>query len=260
MPILTLTTDWGINDHYVGAFKGSILTGCADIKIVSISNTIEPFNTIKASFVLKNSYRNFPEGTIHFVGVMRYDNIKSNEIKEMKRVVIKCNGHFFIGSDSGIFSLVLGDSEMEIISLDDVTFQNETEKYVSAICHIANGKPFQDLGAKLDSMTHSYMLSPTIDSSMIRCTIIYIDSFGNGVTNLTRQQFEEGRTERKFTVFFPDNSHFVNSISKHYTDVVNGEAVALFNSAGYLEIAQNCSSAQKLMGIKIMDTVRIEFQ
>jgi S-adenosylmethionine hydrolase len=260
MPVLTLTTDWGINDHYVAAFKGSILSGCPGITIIDVSNTIEPFNTIKASHVLKNCYTNFPEGTIHFVGVMRYDNVKQKEIQELKRLAVKCNGHFFIGSDSGIFSLVLGDAPMEIISLTDVTFQNETEKYIAAICHLSNGKSMEELGAKLETMMHSYLLSPTIDSSMIRCTVIYLDSFGNGVTNLTRQQFEESRNERKIIVYFPDNSHFVNTITNHYTDVVTGEAVALFNSAGYLEIAQNCGNAKKMMGIKVMDTVRIEFQ
>jgi S-adenosylmethionine hydrolase len=103
------------------------------------------------------------------------------------------------------------------------------------------------------------MLKPVVDNGMVRCNIIYIDSFGNAVTNLSAEQFEDARKARKFTLWFPDNSHYLTNISSHYTDVVSGEAVALFNSAGLLEVAQNSGNANKLMGLKLMDTVRIEF-
>jgi S-adenosyl-L-methionine hydrolase (adenosine-forming) len=261
MQIITLTTDWGTSDHFAAAFKGKILSALPSATIIDISHSVEPFNTIKASYVLKNSYANFPDGTIHFVGVMRYDNIRSHEPRdrEIHRLIIRCNNHFFIGSDSGIFSLVLGDAPKEIVMLPPMDFRNEAAKYVEAIAHIAAGKPIAELGAASDNVSQSYMLKPVVDNGMVRCNIIYIDSFGNAVTNLSSEQFEEARKARKFTLWFPDNSHYLTNISSHYTDVVSGEAVALFNSAGLLEVAQNSGNANKLMGLKLMDTVRIEF-
>ena len=259
MQVITLTTDWGTSDHFAAAFKGKILSTLPAATIIDVSHSVEPFNTIKASYVLKNSYTSFPEGTIHFVGVMRYDNLRSLEPKEIKRLIIRCNNHYFIGSDSGIFSLVLGDAPKEIVMLPPMDYHNETAKYVEAIAHIAAGKPISELGTAAEQVSQSYMLKPVVDNGMVRCNIIYIDSFGNAVTNLSSEQFEEARKARKFTLWFPDNSHYLTSISTHYTDVVSGEAVALFNSAGLLEVAQNSGNANKLMGLKLMDTVRIEF-
>ena len=259
MQVITLTTDWGTSDHFAAAFKGKILSVLPSATIIDVSHSVEPFNTIKASYVLRNSYSNFPDGSIHFVGVMRYDNLRSIEPREIKRLVIRCNNHYFIGSDSGIFSLVLGEAPKEIITLPPMDFRNEATKYVEAIAHIAAGKPIADLGTTTDHVSQSYMLKPVVDSGMVRCNIIYIDSFGNAVTNLSSELFEEARRHRKFTLWFPDNSHYLTSISRHYTDVVSGEAVALFNSAGLLEVAQNSGNANKLMGLKLMDTVRIEF-
>lgn len=260
MPVLTLTTDWGINDHYVAAFKGSVLSGCPDISIVDVSNTIESYDIIRASYVLKSCCRKFPSGTIHFVGVARYDNVRKKDVAGIRRVVIHCNDQYFIGTDSGIFSLVLGNTAKSIVVLQDVNFENELEKYSAAICHLAKGKPLHELGEISETMTELYMLAPTMDNAMIRCTVIYFDSFGNAVTNLTQQQFEDGRKDRKFTIRFPDNVSYLSAIHTHYTDVDNGEMVALFNNAGYLEVAQNCGNAQKMFGLKMMDTLRVEFE
>jgi S-adenosylmethionine hydrolase len=260
MAVLTFTTDWGINDHYVASFKGRVLSGCPDISIIDISNTIATYDIIKASYVLKSSYVHFPAGTIHFVGVSRYDNIRRKDVESIKRIAIRCNNQYFIGSDTGIFSLVLGNASKEIVSFRGVNFENELEKYAEAICHLAKGKPFEELGEPIDTVNELHMLAPTMDSAMIRCSVIYFDSFGNAVTNLTRQQFEDGRKNRKFTIRFPDNVSYLSSIQSHYTDVESGEMVALFNNAGYLEIGQHCGNAEKMFGLKMMDTLRVEFE
>ena len=260
MPVLTLTTDWGINDHYVAAFKGRVLSGCPDMSIVDVSNTIGTYDIIRASYVLKSSYSHFPAGTIHFVGVSRYDNIRRREIENLKRVAIRCNEHFFIGSDSGIFSLVLGNAPKEIVLLQGANFMNEFDKYAESICHLAKGNPLEALGEKTNTVTELHLLAPTMDNAMIRCNVIYFDSFGNAVTNLTRHQFEDGRKERRFTIRFPDNVSYLSSIQSHYTDVESGEMVAMFNNAGYLEIGQHCGNAEKMFGLKLMDTLRVEFE
>jgi S-adenosylmethionine hydrolase len=260
MPVLTLTTDWGINDHHVAAFKGRVLSGCPEMTMVDISNTIGTYDLIRASYVLKSSYHHFPQGTIHFVGVSRYDNIKRRDIESMQRLAIRCNGHYFIGSDSGIFSLVLGSATKEMIALTGISFENELIRYAEAVCHIAKGNPFELLGETTDRFKELHLLAPTTDSAMIRFNVIYFDSFGNAVTNLTRKQFEEGRRDRRFTIRFPDNVSYLSSIQSHYTDVESGEMVAMFNNAGYLEIGQHCGNAEKMFGLKLMDTLRVEFE
>jgi S-adenosylmethionine hydrolase len=260
MPVLTLTTDWGINDHHVAAFKGRVLCGYPEMTIVDISNTIGTYDIIRASYVLKCSYPYFPKSTIHFVGVSRYDNIKRREIENMQRLAIRCNGHYFIGSDSGIFSLVLGSEPKEMIALSGISFENESDRYAEAICHIALGRPFAELGDSTNRYKELHMLAPAIDNSMIRFNVIYFDSFGNAVTNLTREQFEEGRKARRFTIRFPDNVSYLSTIQSHYTNVESGEMVAMFNNAGYLEIGQHCGNAEKMFGLKLMDTLRVEFE
>ena len=98
MPIITLTSDWGYKDHYIGAVKGAILHRMPDATIVDISHSIPPFNVEHAAFVLKNCYHNYPEGTVHIIGV------NTEESDKNPHTAIFIDGHYFIGADNGVFS------------------------------------------------------------------------------------------------------------------------------------------------------------
>ena len=101
MPIITLTTDLGTVDHYVSAVKATIIRQLENVNIIDISHDIPTFNIIHAAFVLKNVYQDFPSGTIHIIGV----NTETD--KDCSHLIVYANEHYFIGSDNGIFSLIL---------------------------------------------------------------------------------------------------------------------------------------------------------
>lgn len=259
MAILTLTTDWGLRDHYLAAFKGELICAYPEVRIVDISHEIEHHNILQASFVLKSAFQKFPSGTIHYIGLSAAASGVNSEIATL---AVSCRGHFFIGQDSGIFSLLLDEEEKEIVKLNLDEPRNQSapvHSLVEAITNLLKGVSFHELGDSYSALSQSYLAQPTVDSDSIRGTILYIDSFGNAIVNVTRELFEKERKERDFTIFLRKSTYNIQRLSKNY-NAEEGEMVAFFNNENYLEIALNRASASKLLGLKVMDPIRIEFQ
>ncbi|MCK4288291.1 MAG: SAM-dependent chlorinase/fluorinase [Bacteroidales bacterium] len=257
MPIITLTSDWGHSDHYIGAVKGSILSQLPDVKIIDISHQVAPFNIEQAAFILKNCYKNFPKGTIHIIGV------NTEESDKNPHTVVFINDHYFIGTDNGIFSMIFDKPPKKIIELnimrdsDYFTFSTR-DRFVKAAIHIAEGKKIEDLGVERKKVNEKILFKPAVEKNIIKGIIIYIDSFENVITNITEQLFKKIGKGRKFSVLFRGES--INKIYKSYNDVPVGEIVAIFGSNGHLEIAINQGNASGLLGLGINDTVMIEFE
>jgi S-adenosylmethionine hydrolase len=123
---------------------------------------------------------------------------------------------------------------------------------------LTQGK-FRELGMEDSSLQESYFALPTVDAQTIRGTIIFIDSFGNAVVNISKELYEQEKRDRSFLIHLRKSEYNVNEISLTYDDVDVGEMLALFNQDGYLEIALNKDSASRLLGLKLMDPIRIEF-
>ncbi|MBE9480821.1 MAG: SAM-dependent chlorinase/fluorinase [Bacteroidetes bacterium] len=257
MPIITLTSDWGHSDHYIGAVKGSILSLLPDVKIIDISHQVAPFNIEQAAFILKNCYKNFPKGTIHIIGV------NTEESDKNPHTVVFINDHYFIGTDNGIFSMIFDKPPKKIIELnimqdsDYFTFSTR-DRFVKAAIHLAEGKKIEDLGVERKKVNEKILFKPAVEKNIIKGIIIYIDSFENVITNITEQLFKKIGKGRKFSVLFRGES--INKIYKSYNDVPVGEIVAIFGSNGHLEIAINQGNASGLLGLGINDTVMIEFE
>jgi S-adenosylmethionine hydrolase len=258
MAIITLTTDWGIKDYYVSAVKGTILSIYPQAHIVDVSHMVPPFDILQASFILKNSYFNFPKGTVHVIGV----NTLVGE--ETRYLIVFAKGHYFVGADNGIFSLIFDEAPQKIVelkrheSLTNITFPTK-EILVQAACHIAQGKELDILGHEVSSYLERTLLRPVVEDSLIRGSVIYIDSYKNIITNITQPLFEKVGYGRPFTIFFRKFEYNITSISQSYSDVFEGEKVALFSSTGYLEIAIHQGKASGLLGLDMGDTVRVEF-
>ncbi len=259
MPIITLTTDMGLSDYYVAAVKGAILSQLPDVNIVDITHDIPKFDRMKAGFVLRNAYQHFPKGTVHIVGV------ETLEDEDTPHVALKINGHYFVGADSGIFSLLfspqLADEIVQLNIRKDQTPRSfpTLNLFVTAACHIARGGTLEIIGRKISGFRQSLMLSPTRGESHLGASIIYIDSYGNLITNIRQEQFDERRQGGKFGIILRRASQNINRISKSYNEVPEGDMCALFNDSGYLEISINRGSAAKLIGLKVNDTLRVEF-
>jgi S-adenosylmethionine hydrolase len=261
MPILTLTTDWGLRDHYVAAFKGELISRCNNIQLVDISHQIEHFDILQASFVIKNCFEKFPKGTLHFIGLAGVHS-QNNRNETRNYLVLKCRDHFFIGEDNGIFSLILGDEKKEMVKLsvtDHPSLSDVHNMFLDSIAAFMKGDKIETIGTSVDEIIQSYHTQPTVDQSSIRGSVIYIDSFDNIISNITSDLFEKVGSGRPFTIFLRKSEYDINKINKNYFDTEAGEIVALFNREGFLKLAINHGKASSLLGMKLMDTIRIEF-
>ncbi len=256
MPIITLTSDWGFKDHYLGAVKGTILTKIPEATIIDITHSIPSFEIEQAAFIIKNSYRNFPEGTIHIIG------INTEESDKMPHTAIEMDKHFFIGTDNGIFSLIFDKPPDKIVELnipqDSNFFTFSTrDRFINAAAHLAEGKAIEELGDVKENIIEKILLKPVIDKNVIKGHVIYIDSYENIITNIREPFFREIAAGRKFSILF--RTYEIKKISSSYTDVPVGEILALFDSNNHLEIAMNQGNAAGLLGLGYKDLVRIEF-
>jgi S-adenosyl-L-methionine hydrolase (adenosine-forming) len=257
MAIITLTSDWGLKDHYLAAVKGAIYSHLPDAVIVDISHQIPSFDLNQAAFIIRNFYKNFPPGTIHILGINTEASIDS------PHTVIFHEGQYFIGSDNGIFSLIFDEDPETIIELDVIqdsdyfTFSTR-DVFVKVACHLAAGKPLKDLGRPKEKILRRISFKPVIDGSLIKGKVIYVDSYENAFTNITEPLFKSMTRGKKFLIQFRTASYKIDKIRRSYTDVVEGEMLALFSTSGLLEIAINQGKASSLLGLKIDQPVLVE--
>jgi S-adenosyl-L-methionine hydrolase (adenosine-forming) len=256
MPIITLTSDWNTNDFYIGAIKGKILSQSFETNIVDISHNIQAFNTAHAAFVLRNAYPNFPPGTIHLIF------INTEPSSQMPFLAVKANGHYFIGSDNGIFSLVCGEHPEKMVKLqvNNAKSYSSFEVFCDAACKLASGKEIDELGEPVESLNIRMPLRPTIEDASLMGSVIYIDSFQNVITNISRELFEKVSQKRDFDIFVQSKHYKISTISEFYHEVQVGELLALFNSIGLLEIAINNGNAARLLNLDTNSTIRVEFK
>ncbi len=257
MAIITLTTDLGYKDFYQAALKGSILSLMPEVNIVDITHEIQAFNISQAAFILKNAYTYFPKGTVHLIGIDTVYN------EGNKFLAVNYNGHFFVGCDNGIFSLIFNHEPQEIVEIDilqDLKFLHFplADIFVKAACHLASGKAIQKIGVHSTSLEKLVNLNPIIDQHTIRGSVIYIDSFQNAITNITKELFTKVQKGREFTLYFRKNET-IKHLSWHYNEVDEGEKLCLFGISDHLEIAINKGNASGLLGLNVNDIVRIEF-
>lgn len=256
--IITLTTDWGIRDHYAGVVKGAILSKLPEARIVDITHLIPPFDLKRASFILRNTFHQFPEGSVHIVGV------NTEESEAIPHIAISYRNHFFIGADNGIFALMFDQVPDRIIELtipqDSGKFIFSTrDRFVKAAIHLATGKPIEELGHERDDMKALISMKSQINGNVISGRVIYIDNYENVFLNITEQEFLETGMKRNFLLNIKGRTHTVKKLRNAYSDVPEGEIAVLFSSTGYLEIAINKGKASSLLGLKYDEVVLVEF-
>lgn len=248
MSIITLLSDWGLTDHYVASVKGSILSRLPDAIIVDISHNIRLFDIKHASYVMRNSWQNFPEGTIHILGV---DSIESDK---HPHVIVKSKGHYFIGADTGLLSLILDEMPEKMVSVSVIqdsgyfTFPTR-DRFVKVAVMLAKGTPMEELGLPLESLNKKLLLQPDFDGNIIYGKVMHIDHYENVFVNITESYVRECMGKNHYMVRYKKESL---PIVKAYGDVREGYPCALFASNGYLQIAVNRGRAASLLGI-IMD-------
>lgn len=248
MPLITLTSDIGQRDYLAGAIKGQLLQTVPGCTIVDISHDLTPFNYPQAAYVCRSAIKNFPDYSFHIVLVNLFDN-KSNHL-----LLSFYNNQYIICADNGLLTMIAeGKPEIIIgIPIDKTSAANAlliTRLIGRIIQEVADGKSLHKIGLPDMDIVEKNPLLPTLGEHWIEGQIIFIDHFENVVVNITREAFEAQRKGRKFSIAFKRNE-VIDKISQTYSDVPEGEKLALFNSAGYLEIAINKGNAAGLLGLQ----------
>jgi len=241
MPVITLTTDWGNQDFYVAAVKGCIFSICPQTTVIDISHQIKTFNIAQAAFVIKSAYKFYPDESVHIIGVF------SEQKEDQPYICVKYHNQFFVGTDNGCLGLIIDDLAETVIKLDesekyqiaDSTFP-ELSVFATAAAHLANGVDINNLGKKIKDFRRSVSLMPAIDESRISGHVIYVDSFKNLITDISKNIFERVGKLRPYTIYVQSHNtkNRIDYISKSYNESIGGELLALFNSLDLLEIAQ----------------------
>ena len=256
MNIVTLTTDFGLQDFYVGALKGALLKRRDDLQLIDISHHISPFDIVQGAFVVKNAWHEFPEGTMHLIGVnCVYD-------AGYRFVAARRQGHYFLAPDNGLLALLFDDLQPpDLRQLPAPATGHFLVKniFADAVAHLADGQPFEELGEHPAPLLQRISIQPVIMPTRIRGTVIHVDNFDNVIVNIRQEVFEKAANDRPFSLFFRRNDP-ITRLSGNYCDVPVGEPLCLFNSTGYLEIAINLGRAATLLGLKVEDVVEVVFE
>lgn len=275
MPIITLTTDFGRKDPSVAAVKGAIYSELSDVTIVDISHEISPFHIAEAAYIIKNTYKTFPEGSIHILGV------DSELTPENKHIAVELDGHYFICANNGIISLISNEIRPKNcveINIHDKVISNFPvfDIFVQVAAHIARGGKLGVIGKNISQIKPLRKLEPSInqEGNQILGHVIYIDNYGNVISNIPKKVFESVRKGREFTILA--RRFEFHKIYDNYSDAINfdrpkerrkegGKELALFNTSNYLELAiyksnpHTIGSASTLFGLKLMDTITVNF-
>ena len=248
MPIITLTSDIGQKDFLAGAVKGQLLQINPAFQLVDIAHHLTPFNYPQAAYICRNAIRHFPPQSFHLILVNLF------ETRPEQMLLAYHNNQYLLCADNGLLSMILEGPPEIVIGLPlDKTQQKDTLYMVrvmgKAVNDIANGESLQKLGTPDVSYLEKNPLRPLLGESWIEGQIIFIDHFENVILNITREDFEEQRRGRSFRIVFR-RDEIIDKISETYADVAEGEKLALFNAAGYLEIAINKGNAAGLLGLQ----------
>ena len=264
--IITLLTDFGNADYFVGALKGAILSVNPTASIVDITHAIPAYDVEAAAFTLLAAYSAFPEGTIHVAVV------DPGVGSARQGILINTQGHYFIGPDNGTFSYVCDRADaatVEIFHLNNVRYFREPvsptfhgrDVFAPVAAAVSSGLPPDKLGTRIQDVVRLPSITPDASrDGKIKGRIIHIDRFGNCVTNITPAELTasmiadgalvriKGKTVKSFRNYFAEDSGKGDKL------------FATWGSAGFLEIAVANDSAAKLLKAKRGDVVMVSRQ
>jgi len=264
MAILTLTTDFGLRDHYVAAVKGAVYSQLPDVNIVDISHQVMPFDIREAAFHVRNAYPYFPKGTVHMIGV------RAELGDEAPHRLVFYDGHYFVAADTGVFRLMFNREPDAIYDLNlpsdsDVLTFPVLHVFVKAVCHILRGGTPEVIAKKTKTLTSVLIGAAMETGDSIRGHVVHIDRYDNLLTDIHQSLFKEVGMGRTCNIHLRTKRKDIKRISQRYSDVSPGLLLALFNTEGYLEIAVNGGApgvgggAAQLLGLKNDDIILIVF-
>lgn len=259
-PIVTLTTDFGSNDHLVGAMKGVILKVNPDVQIVDISHRVIPYDILDGALTLGQAYRHFPLKTVHIIVV------DPGVGTQRRPLLVSGEQHYFVAPDNGVLSMVYEREER--LTVRHVTAEHY---FLSPLSNTFHGRDIfapvaawltkngaaSSFGDEITDFVRFSMPKPKSANGVVKGVILKVDNFGNAVTNLSVEdvpQLLAGSGQCKVTAGAKPVTKFVQT----YSQGEPGEAFALIGSSGFLEISMNRASAAKTLGLQRGAEVTVE--
>lgn len=253
--IITLTTDFGHRDPFVGEMKGVILSIAPRTAIVDIIHEIEPHDIDEASFVIANSHRYFPQGSVHVAVV------DPGVGSERRAIILRSEGHYFVGPDNGIFSHILSrsrdwsavriTSEGHTLSLKSPTFQGR-DLFSPVAAWLSTGVPMEEFGPAVTDLVTRRIPLPSRHEDYIQGEVIHIDRFGNVITNIREEDLPTGKDFLSLEL-----RGLVIPAVEHYSQAPDRGFRCLINSSGYVEIFLREGSAAEFLHASKGERVRI---
>ena len=257
MACITLTTDFGTQDGYVGAMKGRILSIASEATILDLTHDLPPQDLIQAAYCLLRSIPQFPKETIHVVVV------DPGVGSERNGLVAQTQHGILVAPDNGILSLLLDKfPPRHLIRINKKTplWQTHTsfdglEVFAPVGAHLAEGMSFEEVGESVEAYCKLSIPQPFVCQNQIMGEIVLFDRFGNAITNISAELL----AEKSFSVFFQEKKI---QFHRHYQQGSAGDhqPLALINSDQLLEVAIFCGSIQKEYGLKKGDKVQVLFK
>ncbi len=258
--LITLTTDFGLQDPYVGQMKGAILKRNITARMIDLTHAVPPHDVLNGAITIRASYNYFPKGTVHLVVV------DPGVGSQRKILAVMADGHLFVAPDNGLITLLVKENKIQ--AAYRVENSSLFPREVSATFHgrdimapvaaaLADGMELDMVGPKIEvgACVLLDLPEPHFDENGITGQVLYIDNFGNIRTTITTAHLGHYQPASFSGIYIGDNQ--INAISATYSDQPEGELVAMIDSAGYLEIAVNRGSAAQKTNCRKGDPVAV---
>ncbi len=256
--VITFISDYGIGSPYTASMQGSAYTLMPNARVFEVSHHIPSFDLVQTAFILRNVYDSYPKGTVHIICV------DTNVSLHKQALFVEYDGHFFVGADNGIFSLLFNDlpsNVYRIINTENGSSDLFPEKNIF-LPFVAKFLQKRDLNGLAEPSTITNIktgINPTLVENGLKGSVMYVDGFQNAITNIHKDMFEKERAERKFRMYYW-GKHFIDQIHSQFHSNDAGDDVLLFNSNGFLMIAIHKGKGAQLHGLKPGSKIVIEFE
>lgn len=256
MAIITLTSDFGESDHYIGALKGTILSQNPSQMVVDISHQIQNFDLAHGAFVLRSAFPAFPPGTIHLVAVDSVGN------RGNVHMAVKLEDHFFLLADHGILGLLTDQQPQVVVELPAPDERPSPfpalDILAPAAVLLASGTDIKKLGKQKSDYLKMVGRRMRINKDQIIGHVVRVDHYGNLITNIKQEEFCRLSNGKSYSIAIGREQF--GRLNSSISETGSGDCFVMFNSMGLLEIGINKGNASELMGLKFDSPIRITFE
>ncbi len=262
-PIITLLTDFGTRDTYVGVMKGVIASINPEARVIDLCHDVSPQNVREAAFLLSGSFDYFPPGTIHIAVV------DPTVGSDRPAICVQSGNHVFVGPDNGVLSIACyqaGRPKIFLLENEDYFLENRSRTFhgrdifAPVGAHLSAGVPIGSLGPTTRSIKRIRLPRPHIAvGTRITGRIVHSDRFGNLVTNIEQAAIQQAFPETGLNqLVITCSDHRIERLSQTYSDAPSGVALALIGSYNLMEIAVRDGNAMLALGVGLNDRIIIE--